>query len=122
MRRLDALTARCLTETVEIDAMKLAIDATGAARHWHEQYACAEANWDSEVDDMMDAADRLKADKLALSAALRRLMRDYVSLLESGRERIVARGGSCDSVETMERDDPFLKLANAALSKHGGEA
>ena len=48
--------------------------------------------------------------------ALAALIRAYVRLMETGRDRIFAAGGQCDSLEDMERSDPFLRDARAALS------
>jgi hypothetical protein len=47
--------------------------------------------------------------------ALKKLVRGYVSLLESARERILFHGGTCDSVEQMEAGDPYLAEARAAI-------
>lgn len=47
--------------------------------------------------------------------ALQDLYRAYVSLLESAKERIEFHGGTCDSVEQMERGDPYLIAANVAM-------
>lgn len=49
-------------------------------------------------------------------AALKSLIRGYVHLLEAGRDRLISLGYPCDSVETMERGDPWLKEARAALT------
>jgi hypothetical protein len=50
-----------------------------------------------------------------LVRALKDLIRAYVSLLETGRDRIIMHGGQCDSVDVMEAADPFLREARAAL-------
>jgi hypothetical protein len=52
----------------------------------------------------------------ALRDALKDLMSAYVRLLESGRDRIVTLGGTCDLVEVMEAGDPDLRAARAALA------
>lgn len=39
---------------------------------------------------------------------LRRLYAAYVRLLEIGRDRIIAAGGTCDPVDVMENGDPAL--------------
>jgi hypothetical protein len=57
-----------------------------------------------------------------LSDALRALIRAYVNLLENGRDRIRMLGGECDDVPTMERSDPHLRAARAALSTHAAPA
>lgn len=48
-------------------------------------------------------------------AALKDLMRGYVNLLETGRDRILQAGGQCDTVEQMEAADPYLRAARSAL-------
>lgn len=40
----------------------------------------------------------------------------YVNLLESGRDRIIMLGGSCDPVDVMEQADPFLRRARSFTS------
>ena len=50
------------------------------------------------------------------AAALRDLYRGYVRLLESGRDRIIDFGGECDSLEVMEKGDPALIHARAAIA------
>lgn len=52
---------------------------------------------------------------------LKRMRRAYVSLLETGRDRIIQAGGQCDSVEEMEAADPNLKSSRAAIAKATGE-
>ncbi len=52
-----------------------------------------------------------------LEAALKLLIRAYVSLMETGRDRIVQLGGDCDPVDVMERGDPYLRKAKEALSE-----
>ena len=51
----------------------------------------------------------------AMAAAMGRIDRAYVRVLELARERITELGGDCDSVEKMERDDPELRQLRAAL-------
>lgn len=51
-----------------------------------------------------------------LLRALRELSRAYVSSMESGRERIIALGGTCDSVDVMERGDPHLAKARGVIA------
>lgn len=55
------------------------------------------------------------SDPRKLIDELRKLTRAYVSLLETGRDRIIAHGGTCDSVEEMERGDPALSRAKMAI-------
>jgi hypothetical protein len=51
-----------------------------------------------------------------LLPTLKKLVRGYVSLLESARERIIFHGGTCDTVEQMENGDPYLAEARAAIA------
>ena len=53
---------------------------------------------------------------------LKKLRRAYVSLLETGRDRIIQYGGQCDSVEAMEAADPYLKSSSAVIAKATGGA
>lgn len=48
--------------------------------------------------------------------ALRRLYRAYVGTLETGRNRILDLGGTCDSVDVMENGDPALREAREAIA------
>lgn len=50
-------------------------------------------------------------------AALQRLYRAYVNLLENGRDRIIERGGQCDPVDVMEARDPVLIEVRAELAR-----
>jgi hypothetical protein len=50
------------------------------------------------------------------------LYRAYVNLLEAGRDRIATYGGQCDSVEVMERGDPWLKKARDVIAKAEGRS
>lgn len=52
-----------------------------------------------------------------LIEALKDLDRAYVSLLESGKERIESLGGECDSMPQMEASCHALLKARAALAK-----
>ena len=52
----------------------------------------------------------------AMREAHRKLIRAYVNLLESGRDRIVSLGGICDPVDQMEASDPALREAKDALT------
>eukprot|EP00112_Aurelia_sp_Birch-Aquarium-sp1_P009011 Seg20091.1 transcript_id=Seg20091.1/GoldUCD/mRNA.D3Y31 product="hypothetical protein" protein_id=Seg20091.1/GoldUCD/D3Y31 len=45
----------------------------------------------------------------------------YILLLEKGKERIEALGGDCDSVETMEKNTPSLRVARAAIAEAEGK-
>jgi len=48
-------------------------------------------------------------------AAFKALYRAYVRLLESGRDRIIELGGTCDPVDVMEANDVDLLAARRAL-------
>lgn len=57
---------------------------------------------------------------MSLRQELRRLVHAYLTLLSVGRDRIVAQGGTCDPVDVMVKDDPYLRRANDALmAEHG---
>lgn len=62
------------------------------------------------------ARDAAEARERGLREALQSLIRAYVRLLENARDRIVMLGGQCDPVDRMERDDPNLRDARAALA------
>lgn len=55
-------------------------------------------------------------------AELKRLAHAYVNLLEIGRDRIVALGGSCDRVDLMEAGDVALISARAVIAKAEGRS
>lgn len=46
-----------------------------------------------------------------LLTALKELCRQYIALMENGRNRILDLGGDCDPVDVMERGDPYLRQA-----------
>ena len=50
-----------------------------------------------------------------LREALRNLYQGYVNTMEAGRDRILSFGGNCDPVDVMEKSDPVLIEARAAL-------
>jgi hypothetical protein len=62
-------------------------------------------------------AQAAEAQRDALLAELKNLIRAYVSLLETGRDRIVSAGGNCDPVDVMEAGDPNLIAARAAIDR-----
>lgn len=49
--------------------------------------------------------------------ALEKLSLAYVNLLEIGRDRIIALGGTCDPVDVMEAGDPSLRAARDVLGR-----
>lgn len=57
-----------------------------------------------------------RASNQRLLGSLKKLVRGYVSLLESARERIIFHGGTCDTVDQMERGDAYLAEARAAIA------
>jgi hypothetical protein len=58
-----------------------------------------------------------KDEALALALeAHKKLIRAYINLLETGRDRIISHGGTCDSVEQMEASDPALREAREAIT------
>lgn len=71
--------------------------------------------WAASCDPSPPEARAPLASKDRTLSSLKRLVRGYVSLLESARERIIFHGGTCDTVEQMERGDPYLAEARAAI-------
>jgi hypothetical protein len=51
-----------------------------------------------------------------LLAALEKMNRAYVGLMENGRDRIIMLGGDCDQVDVMERNDPNLCEIRATIA------
>ena len=56
-----------------------------------------------------------------LLAALEKMNRAYVILMESARDRICDLGGECDGIEVMERNDPYLRESRAAIASVKGK-
>lgn len=73
-----------------------------------------------KICEEVDREHQLNMRVVRLEAALRRSRRAYVSLMETGRDRIISLGGSCDPVEVMEAADPELRLIDAALATTEG--
>lgn len=65
--------------------------------------------------DVMEAAIGTPPAQAVDLGPLRRLYEAYVRLLESGRDRIIDLGGSCDPVDVMERSDADLIEARALI-------
>lgn len=57
-----------------------------------------------------------------LLAALEKMNRAYVILMESARDRICDLGGECDGIDVMERNDPYLRESRAAIASVKGSA
>ncbi len=66
---------------------------------------------------LSDSRQRADRENEVLRAALKDLSRAYVSMMETGRDRIIAMGGDCDPVDVMERGDPYLRKAMEALGE-----
>lgn len=58
----------------------------------------------------------LRAENERLREDLKKLYCGYVNSLENGYDRIKFLGGQCDDVVTMEKNDPVLIAARAALN------
>lgn len=63
----------------------------------------------------------LKAENEKRRGDLRKLMSGYVNTLENGMDRIRSLGGSCDDLDTMIANDPYLRDASAALNVEAGK-
>ena len=73
----------------------------------------------AKICEEVDTEHELKMRIVRLEAGLRRFRRAYVSLMETGRDRIISLGGSCDPIDAMEAADPELRLIDAALATEG---
>jgi hypothetical protein len=82
-----------------------------------EQQAANAAAIVAAVNFCRDQLPALLAEREALREALQRLYRGYVATLETGRDRIMDLGGTCDPVDVMEEGDPFLRAARQALGR-----
>jgi hypothetical protein len=54
-----------------------------------------------------------------LREAFEALYKGYINVLQMGRDKIIDLGGECDPVDVMERNDPCLRDARAALANTG---
>ncbi len=68
-------------------------------------------------NDTDEANARLITVVPELFEELKRLRLAYVNLLEIGRDRILAFGGSCDPVDVMEASDPALRAVDIIIAK-----
>jgi hypothetical protein len=98
LERIDESHSQNFLLRVEIERLGATVKAYEAAR----AHDVAEKNW------LRDERERLRA-------SLKDLIRQYVNMLESARDQIIALGGDCDSVDVMERGDPYLRKAREAL-------
>lgn len=85
----------------------------------NEQAMCDKSNFPDKSDLYKYAADLLEARELIkeMREVIQDSKRFHVNTLENGRDRIVSLGGSCDSVEDMERGDRLVRNANAILER-----
>lgn len=70
---------------------------------------------EAETSYKVDIAT-LEQQRDELMAALEKMNRAYVILMESARDRICDLGGECDGIEVMERNDPYLRESRAAIA------
>lgn len=83
------------------------------------------ASRDREIEDLRShvaSLQRFVAVAPALLDQLKAMNRAYVNLLETGRDRILQHGGTCDPVDVMEASDPFLHASKATIAKAEGGA
>ena len=67
---------------------------------------------DSLANEMFDLQQRLAE----ATDLLKHMTCSYHRALENGYDRIIFLGGDCDSVDKMEKDDPFYAKARAFLA------
>ncbi len=73
------------------------------------------------VNALCDAYEDIAKQRDELLAALEKMNRAYVILMESARDRICDLGGECDGIEVMEINDPYLRESRAAIASVKGE-
>lgn len=92
---------------------------TGYCYMFREEPEGVCAKWAMSIRDSQAAPSTSRAAQgvnAELVEAFGKLYRKYCGLLESGRDRIIELGGTCDTVETMEMSDPGLRDARTALA------
>lgn len=96
-----------------------------------ERARAAERTWETTMmkaigedgpRSVSEAIAKLEKQRDDLLAALEKMNRAYVNLIENGRDRIVQLGGDCDPVDVMERDDPHLRESRTAIASVKGGA
>lgn len=68
------------------------------------------------LQEFVDYLREMKKQRDELLAALEKMNRAYVGLMENGRDRIIMLGGDCDQVDVMERNDPNLCEIRATIA------
>lgn len=71
-------------------------------------------------DTLQEALSATVEQRDELLAALKKLNRAYVQLLENGRDRILSLGGECDPVDYMEQVDCNLAECRATIASVKG--
>lgn len=98
---------------------------------WPEQIGCCPLvgrpfSIHRDVDHRNVAAATTFANARLIAAApdmlaeLKRLRLAYVNLMETGYDRIIALGGSCDPVDVMEAGDPAIRRVNEVIARAEG--
>lgn len=81
---------------------------------------CGGGHFNPYLQDEIEQRALLITEAPNLLDELKQMVRAYVRLLESGRDRIRDLGGDCDSVDAMDKNDPNLIAARAAIAKATG--
>ena len=68
------------------------------------------------IERLTRERDEARAALAEARKAMKALYRGYVNTLEHGRDAILRYGGDCDPVDVMERGDPHLREASAAIA------
>ena len=77
---------------------------------------------DAIDEALMEYIAHVEQQRDELLAALEKMNRAYVGLMENARDRIIMLGGDCDPVDVMERSDPNLRESRAAIARMKGQA